>query len=572
MRHTMLVLGLGLLLATSARAAADHERCLSDSGKAANKCLLQYQGGVERCRDRGDAACEAALRVDHGPLAGLRDAVSTAAVSQCVESDTTPLGYLSLPDIGSKAADACADWSEDQLTLAYGATPVAPAPPLALCQRTVAAALRNASRRAVVAYGPQCYVPAFTGAGCDRSARDARVAALRSQAVRAIATRCGASFDDLHLVAASDAPLEDRVGGLVDTALTRAKHFALRVYPPRDLGPTSQYGPYPIGITTLSLSDSTRMNVAGTGPRPVTVEVYYPSTAEAVAGHPKDVAMVLGTPVLETPAYRDVALAPGDPRPLVLFSHGNNGIRIQSFFFAAHLASHGYIVVSPDHHGNTFVDTLAGIVDPQVATNRPLDMRFLIDTFLGFNNTPGNFFAGSINPDQIGMSGHSFGGYTTLALAGGSFALGTFTEPRIKAIFPQAPAAPFDDSFFASITIPTMIVGGSLDETVSPADDQQRPFDHLPAGAAVAAYADLTDAGHYTFSDFCEVQRDLLSFLGGFNEACQPRHLPWRHAHDIVNYLSLNFFDATLRGDAAALSRLAPATVGQIEELTYQSK
>ena len=52
--------------------------------------------------------------------------------------------------------------------------------------------------------------------------------------------------------------------------------------------------------------------------------------------------------------------------------------------------------------------------------------------------------------------------------------------------------------------------------------------------------------------------RDLLAFLGGFDEACEPRHLPWRHAHDIVNYLALNFFDATLNGDAEALARLDP--------------
>jgi hypothetical protein len=46
----------------------------------------------------------------------------------------------------------------------------------------------------------------------------------------------------------------------------------------------------------------------------------------------------------------------------------------------------------------------------------------------------------------------------------------------------------------------------------------------------------------------------------------------WRHAHDIVNYLGLNFFDATLRGDAAALGRLDPAVVAAIEDVTYQTK
>jgi hypothetical protein len=82
----------------------------------------------------------------------------------------------------------------------------------------------------------------------------------------------------------------------------------------------------------------------------------------------------------------------------------------------------------------------------------------------------------------------------------------------------------------------------------------------------------LIDGGHFTFSDFCEVPRELLGFLGGFDEACEPRHLPWRHAHDIVNFLSLSFFDATLKNDADALARLDPTNLAQIEDLIYQSK
>jgi len=68
------------------------------------------------------------------------------------------------------------------------------------------------------------------------------------------------------------------------------------------------------------------------------------------------------------------------------------------------------------------------------------------------------------------------------------------------------------------------------------------------------------------------VDRELLGFLGGFDEACEPRHIPWRRAHDIVNYLSLNFFDAILKGDAEALARLDPAVVAGIEDLTYWRK
>src|SRR5262249_7570873 len=275
---------------------------------------------------------------------------------------------------------------------------------------------------------------------------------------------------------------------------------------------------------------------------------------------------VPAVPVVQPRSVRDVAIAQG-PFPLVLFSHGNDGIRFQSFFFASPLASHGYVVVCPDHHGNTFVDALLGIVDPNVVVNRPLDMSFLIDQFSAFTAESGNTFAGAIDTTRIAASGHSFGGYTVFALAGGTSPLGTFTDPRVRAILPQAPAAPFPPEFFGTITIPTMIPGGPLDEPTPFASQQPVPFESLPSGASVVALGQLTDAGHFTFSDFCEVQRDLLAFLGGFDEACQPRHLPWRRAHDIVNYLSLNFFDAVLRGDTAALGRLDPQVVGAIEDL-----
>jgi predicted dienelactone hydrolase len=255
-----------------------------------------------------------------------------------------------------------------------------------------------------------------------------------------------------------------------------------------------------------------------------------------------------------------------------VFSHGNNGTRIQSVFFGLHLASHGFIVASPDHHGNTFPDTLVGVVDPASAANRPRDLSFVIDQLLALNATGGHFLYGAIDPNKIGASGHSFGGFTVFAIAGGPTAIGTFTDARVKAILPQAPASPFDTAFFGTIRIPTLILGGSLDATTPFDSQQQAPFDALPSGAAVVGLANLHDAGHFTFSDFCEVDRALLAFLGGFNEACEPRHLPFRHGHDITNYLSLNFFDAVLNGDADALARLDPRVVGKIEDLTFTRK
>ncbi|MGH7895723.1 MAG: hypothetical protein ACREQL_13710 [Candidatus Binatia bacterium] len=117
-----------------------------------------------------------------------------------------------------------------------------------------------------------------------------------------------------------------------------------------------------------------------------------------------------------------------------------------------------------------------------------------------------------------------------------------------------------------------VVVGGTRDVTTRFEPEQLRPFQLLPAGAPVVGLAAVTGAGHFTFTDVCEVPRNLVDFIGGFGEACTPWHLPWRHAHDIIDYLALNFFDATLQGDAEALARLAPSALASIDDLDYQSK
>jgi predicted dienelactone hydrolase len=559
-----------LALAPAAGAIERTTPCLRVSGNAGARCLDDYLVTVQRCRAVPDAACETAARAPGGALEAVLAAPEAPSLARCSEATADMLGYVGLVDLVARVPEACTDFAEDLLALAWADDLAALTPEALACQRLVADQLRRLTRQVIRAFGPRCYVRAAGGGRCGRAIRDARVARARTLVARRLVGRCGDDFDALGL--AEGATLAARVDDLLARVVDRARHFAQRVYPPNDLGPTAEFGPFPIGVRTLALADPARLNVAGTGPRPVVVEVYYPSTEAAVAGVPEDVVQVLGLDIVATPAFRDVDRAPGT-FPLVLFSHGNNGVRFQSFFFAAHLASHGYVVATPDHHGNTFVDTLLGIVDAASAVNRPRDLSFLLDRFAAFTVQPGHVFEGAIDVARIGVSGHSFGGYTTFALAGGPFALGTFTDARVQAIFPQAPAAfAFDDAFFATITVPTLIVGGSIDETTPFAADQQRPFDHLPAGAAVVGLAQLIGGGHFTFSDFCEVPRNLLAFLGGFDEACEPRHLPWRHAHDRVNFLALAFFDAVLRGDAAALARLDPARLAEVEDMAYTAK
>src|SRR5262249_38057831 len=104
------------------------------------------------------------------------------------------------------------------------------------------------------------------------------------------------------------------------------------------------------------------------------------------------------------------------------------------------------------------------------------------------------------------------------------------------------------------------------------ATQQQRAFDLLPSGAAIVGLGELMGAGHFSFSDICEVPRNLVGAIGGFDEACEPRHLPWRWARRLVGYLAVNFFHATLRGDADGRARLAAAVGGTVDDVVYRDK
>jgi predicted dienelactone hydrolase len=533
MRPAVVVV-LSLLLGSLAFArSTPRSVCLGTSGDAATDCLDAYVDASSAT----PAFAEEAVR------------------ASCDDDTVYALGGLGADDLVVVLRNACVDFGKEILERTTPTTPVQPGE--GTCRPRLRSSLRVLRQRTIAFLGPKCSVREAEGRRCRRPAEENRARRFARSVARRITRACDGVYDGLGLP-----PVDE----LVATVLDRARHFAQLAYPPNDLGPSGDPGEFPVGVRTLELVDASRLNADGTGPRPVTVEVWYPSTPAAVAGVERYVVNLFGFDVARTPTYRDVAVAPG-PFPVVLFSHGNGGIRFQSIFLAAHLASHGYVVASPDHHGNTFLDLGAGLVDAAGVTNRPLDMQFVLDDLLARNAAAGDVFEGAIDGSRIGMSGHSFGGLTTLLLASGAN-----LDTRIGAYMPLAPASPFDAAFLGAITAPILIQGGDLDST-TPYDSQQlAPYENLSSGATIVGLAKIAGAGHFTFSDICEVPRDLVGFIGGFDEGCEPRHLPWRHAHDIINYLALNFFDASLAGDRSALRRLKPRTLAAIGDVEYQSK
>ncbi|MBD1940614.1 alpha/beta hydrolase [Microcoleus sp. FACHB-68] len=117
-------------------------------------------------------------------------------------------------------------------------------------------------------------------------------------------------------------------------------------------------------------------------------------------------------------------------QPLVIISHGLGSDRQVLAYLARHLASHGLTVAAVEHPGSN-VAWQAGapitldpsqLLAPSEFINRPLDVSFVLDEFAKLNRQSG-LLQGKLNTDQVSMIGHSLGGYTALALAGGELQL-----------------------------------------------------------------------------------------------------------------------------------------------------
>ncbi len=133
-------------------------------------------------------------------------------------------------------------------------------------------------------------------------------------------------------------------------------------------------------------------------------------------------------------------------------------------------------------------------VSPENIMNRPLDVRFTISKLEKLNRDD-PLLKGRMDLDHIGVAGHSFGAFTTLAVAGEVFTSASgrvhdWSDPRVKAAIAMSESAPRDpdlwDEAFARISIPMMHLAGTLD--VSPVggsrvEDRRVPFDHIPAVA-----------------------------------------------------------------------------------------
>ncbi len=315
------------------------------------------------------------------------------------------------------------------------------------------------------------------------------------------------------------------------------------------LAPPDELGPFAVGRTTFVVVDSSR------AARTLTVDAWYPVDADDAVGVPFSVYDLLFAGLPSEVALDAPPVSTAGPFPLVAFSHGNNGIRFQSFFVTETLASHGFVVLAPDHAGNTAVDLIFPGT-PFETRDRPLDISFVITRMLERNADPGDPFFETVDGTRIGVMGHSFGGFTTLAMASGFQDVPP--DPRVRVLVPISPAAGgLTDEQLASIERPEMVIGGTADVTVPLDPSNVRAFE-LPA-ARPRYRVDVVDAGHNSFTNICDIFEVLLNaglppnlvefLLGSADEGCAPELIPIDEAHRVTNLYVVSFLQRNLALD-----------------------
>lgn len=367
-------------------------------------------------------------------------------------------------------------------------------------------------------------------------------------------------------------------------------------------------GPHAAGIRDLAIEAET----------PMAITVWYPALmaadTEKAISYPYEIKMgdpfgAVAIAAFEGQASRD---APYDlsmsPYPLVILSPGFSIGSSAYAWLGEHLASYGFVVISPEHHEH---------LDPanelwRATITRPQDL-LRVFAYVDEQVESGGSFKGLINSDLAAVVGHSYGGYTALAAAGAQLDTESFegncenayasddplvwlcdqllshmadmaalagldaipegpwpawADPRVDAILPMAgDAFYFGRDGLAKITVPVMAMGGTQDSD-SPFSWGTRPAFEYASSARKVKIA-LEGAEHMIFTGPCEKSPWYLRFFS--DEFCADTDWDRIYAHDLVRHFTTAFLLAELKQDASAAAALSPEGV-EFSGVTYEAQ
>ncbi len=255
--------------------------------------------------------------------------------------------------------------------------------------------------------------------------------------------------------------------------------------------------------------------------------------------------------------------------PVVVWSHGLGGSRDGAGFLSRYIASHGYAVAHIQHLGTDSSlwegkpghpwDVIRAMHIPRKATlQRFRDVPFALDQLAPL-------LKGKADMNRLGFCGHSFGAMTTQIMAGQFRGKGShryqLTEPRVKAgiLYSSNPAK--HPSQYEGIRIPLLTMTGT---------DDASPLGEFTADSRQDIFHHATQKDHYLL---VLDKGDHMVFNGSRGKLGEN---PKRGIHEtIIKVLSLAFWEAYLKGDAAAMEWLntggAGAWLGEEAAYTYRA-
>ena len=255
------------------------------------------------------------------------------------------------------------------------------------------------------------------------------------------------------------------------------------------------------------------------------VALYYPTQAAARA-----VPMGPFTPQI-------AIQAPAEPRVkgLILLSHGTGGSELNHTSLAEALAQHGYLVAALRHPGDNWQDdSMLKRSAERYFDERPRQVTHVIDAILRDPRWQGRIASDERGP-RVGAVGHSAGGYTVLALAGGqpdvsriakhcatersedpiacsissrresgtrtavaSASAESLKDVRVRAVVALAPlGAVLTAQSLASVRVPVAIYEAELDRFLVPRFHAGWIVQNLPG----VELHRVRNAGHFAFAD-----------------------------------------------------------------------
>lgn len=359
-----------------------------------------------------------------------------------------------------------------------------------------------------------------------------------------------------------------------------------------DFRPADRPGPYRSGALRTTFIDRKRN-------RKLPAIIWYPTDDQ----NGKPMSYLAGL-VRDEGAIKSARIAVGGPFPLVVFSHGIGAINFQSYFLMNHLASHGYIVVAPNHRQSSALTYSGKKYFAKSAVDRPQDISLVIDQMLARSDDPENFFYQKVDRQKIGVTGHSFGGYTTIASLGppldvagmrekcAQFGESDWTgewifcrdlaksdlsyvedchpcaagDERIKAAVALAPAFPYliAPGGLAQIDVPLLIVAGELDEITPPETQVHLYFEGLVQPDSL--YLELARANHFSFSSACEIAIAQRFF------PCGPEYLEASSGYAHIRTATVAFFGRHILGDERYRRYFAEDYLAKFPEITLENK